>query len=120
MIKLIVAVILNLALAAIAFGQTYIVDIKRESARSDKLTGGRIQRTVLEAGNPNIRITLNVPSFQMTLWQDGNEVRSYPVGVGMLEFPVAIGMRNATSIEVTSGLAPGDRVSRTDPEQSGP
>ena len=99
MIKLIVAVLLNVTLAAAAFGQTYIVDIKRESARSDKLTGGRIQRTVLEAGNPNIRITLNLPSFQMTLWQDGNEVRSYPVGVGMLEFPVAIGMRNATSIE---------------------
>ena len=99
MIKLIVAVLLNITLAGIAFGQTYIVDIKRESARSDKLTGGRIQKAVLEAGNPNIRITLNLPSFQMTLWQDGNEVRSYPVGVGMLDFPVAIGMRNATSIE---------------------
>jgi len=58
-----------------------------------------IHKTVLEAGNPNIKITLNVPAFQMTLWQNGKEVRSYPVGVGMLEFPIAIGMRNATSIE---------------------
>jgi len=99
MTKLTIAALLSFAFAYSCFGQSYIVDIKRESARSDKLTGGKIQRTVLEAGNPNIRITLNVPSFQMTLWQDGKEVRSYPVGVGMLEFPVAIGMRNATSIE---------------------
>jgi lipoprotein-anchoring transpeptidase ErfK/SrfK len=99
MTKLTISALLSFAFAVSCFGQTYIVDIKRESARSDKLTGGKIQRTVLEAGNPNIRITLNVPSFQMTLWQDGKEVRSYPVGVGMLEFPVAIGMRNATSIE---------------------
>ena len=99
MLKLLSILLLNLALAAAAFAQTYIVDIKRESARSDKLTGGRIEKTLLEAGNPNIRITLNVPAFQMTLWQDGKEVRSYPVGVGMLDFPIVIGLRNATSIE---------------------
>jgi hypothetical protein len=33
---------------------------------------------------------------------------------------LTLGRRNATTIEVTSGLAPGDRVSRTDPAQSGP
>jgi hypothetical protein len=99
MLKLFSLLIFNFALTALAFGQTYIVDVKRESARSDKLTGGRIEKTLLEAGNPNIRITLNVPAFQMTLWQDGKEVRSYPVGVGMLDFPIVIGLRNATSIE---------------------
>ena len=99
MLKLFSLLIFNLALASLTLGQTYIVDVKRESARSDKLTGGRIERTLLEAGNPNIRITLNVPAFQMTLWQDGKEVRSYPVGVGMLDFPIVIGLRNATSIE---------------------
>ena len=99
MTKLIISAILSFTFAVSSFSQSYIVDIKRESARSDKLTGGRIRKTLLEAGNPNIKITLNLPSFQMTLWQDGKEVRSYPVGVGMLEFPVAIGMRDATSIE---------------------
>jgi hypothetical protein len=99
MLKLFTTLSLTIALAAVALGQTYIVDIKRESARSDKLTGGRIGKTLLEAGNPNIRITLNVPAFQMTLWQDGREVRSYPVGVGMLEFPIVIGLREASSIE---------------------
>lgn len=99
MLKLFSLLIFNLALTGLAFGQTYIVDVKRESARSDKLTAGRIEKTLLEAGNPNIRITLNVPAFQMTLWQDGKEVRSYPVGVGMIDFPIVIGLRNATSIE---------------------
>ena len=99
MLKSLTISILYVALSAVAFGQTYIVDIKRESARSDKVTGGRIEKTLLEAGNSNIKITLNVPAFQMTLWQDGKEVRSYPVGVGMLEFPIVIGIREASSIE---------------------
>ena len=129
MIKLILAALLNFTFAAFVVGQSYIVDIKRESARSDKLTGGRIHKTILEAGNPNIRITLNVPSFQMTLWQDGKEVRTYPVGVGMLDFPIAIGMRDATSIEwnpvwippssdwieKSSTVKPGEIVLPTDP-----
>ena len=129
MLKLLTISFLSFALAATAFGQTYIVDIKRESARSDKLTGGRIEKTALESGNPNIRITLNVPAFQMTLWQDGKEVRSYPVGVGMLDFPIVIGMRQASSIEwnpvwippssdwieKSSTVKPGEIVLPTDP-----
>jgi hypothetical protein len=99
MLKFFTISLLSLALSGVAFGQTYIVDIKRESARSDKLTGGRIEKTALESGNPNIKITLNVPAFQMTLWQDGKEVKSYSVGVGMLDFPIVIGMRQASSIE---------------------
>jgi len=129
MLKLLTISFLNFALAAAAFGQTYIVDIKRESARSDKLTGGRIEKTALESGNPNIRITLNVPAFQMTLWQDGKEIKSYPVGVGMLDFPIVIGMRQASSIEwnpvwippssdwieKSSTVKPGEIVLPTDP-----
>lgn len=87
-----------LLLIAAAGAQTYIVDSKRESARSDKLTNG-IKRAAFAPGDPNIKVTINLPSFQMTLWQNGNEVSMYPVGVGMLEFPVAISLRNATSIE---------------------
>jgi hypothetical protein len=129
MLKLLTISFLSFALAAAALGQTYIVDIKRESARSDKLTGGRIEKTALENGNPNIRITLNVPAFQMTLWQDGKEVKSYPVGVGMLDFPIVIGMRQASSIEwnpvwippssdwieKSSTVKPGEIVLPTDP-----
>jgi len=99
MIKLFTILVLILSATPFAVGQTYIVDVKRESARSDKLTSGRIEKTLLQAGDPNIRVTINVPAFQMTLWQDGKEVRSYPIGVGMLEFPIVIGIRQASSIE---------------------
>lgn len=112
-----------------AAAQTYIVDIKRESARSDKITGGHIETSLLEAGNPNLKITINVPAFQMTLWQDGKEVKSYPVGVGLLDYPIIIGRREASSIEWnpvwippssdwierSSTVKPGEIILPTDP-----
>jgi hypothetical protein len=112
-----------------AAAQTYIVDIKRESARSDKITGGHIETSLLEAGNPNLKITINVPAFHMTLWQDGKEVKSYPVGVGLLDYPIIIGQRAASSIEWnpvwippssdwierSSTVKPGEIILPTDP-----
>ncbi len=71
---------------------------KYESARSDRLTGGRIEKTTLEPGQPDIKITVNVPAFQLTLWQNNKEVKTYPVGVGRKEFPIVIGKREATEI----------------------
>lgn len=69
-----------------------------ESARSDKITGGRIRRTRLIAGAPNIRITINAPAFLLTLWQNGKEVRSYNVGIGRKNFPVPLGEREASAV----------------------
>jgi hypothetical protein len=54
-----------------------------ESARSDKLTGGRIRRTRLIAGEPDIRITVNAPAFRLTLWQNGKEVSAYYVALSL-------------------------------------
>ncbi|MBL2132780.1 hypothetical protein ELI69_31000, partial [Klebsiella pneumoniae] len=45
-----------------------------ESARSDKFTGGKIVRAALVPGDPDLRITVNVPAFRLTLWQSGKEV----------------------------------------------
>lgn len=69
-----------------------------ESERSDRVTGGRVLRADFEADQPNIRLTLNVPSFRLTLWQNGKEVKSYYVGVGLKEYPIYIGNREATEI----------------------
>jgi len=69
-----------------------------ESARSDKLTGGRIRRTKLVAGEPDIRITVNAPAFQLTLWQNGKEVSAYHIGIGNKDFPLPVGEREATAI----------------------
>jgi hypothetical protein len=81
---------------SVALSQT-IYD-SHESERSDKLTGGQILRTELQPGEPNIRVTLNVPSFRLTLWQNGKEVKSYFVGVGMKDYPIYIGNREANEI----------------------
>jgi hypothetical protein len=81
------------------FSQSFITDMARDSARSDKLTGGRIEKGTIEPGQGNLKITINVPAFQMTLWQNGREIKTYHVGVGMAEWPIFIGLREASSIE---------------------
>jgi hypothetical protein len=69
-----------------------------ESARSDKFTHGRILKAELQPGEPNIKISLNVPSFLLTLWQDGKEIKTYRVGVGLKDYPIYIGDREAKQI----------------------
>jgi hypothetical protein len=100
-----------------------------ESERSDKLTGGHIERAEFEAGRPDIKLTLNVPSFRLTLWQDGREVKSYNVGVGMKDYPIYIGEREATEViwnppwippasdwvSSHKGVRPGEVIKASDP-----
>ena len=102
---------------------------RNESERSDKLTGGRIESADFEPDVPDIRLTLNVPSFRLTLWQNGKEVKSYYIGVGMKDHPIYIGDREATQIiwnpawiPPTSdwvlemkGVVPGEVIKASDP-----
>jgi lipoprotein-anchoring transpeptidase ErfK/SrfK len=69
-----------------------------ESVRSDKFTGGRIERARFVAGDPDIKITVDVPAFRLTLWQNGKEVKSYRIGVGKLDYPITISERRVTEI----------------------
>jgi hypothetical protein len=99
-----------------------------ESERSDKFTGGRIDVAEFQPGAPDIRITLNVPTFRLTFWQDGKEVKSYYIGVGRKEFPIYIGDRSATQIiwnpdwipptsdwvREMSGVTPGEVIKASD------
>ena len=77
---------------------TKIATDRNESERSDKLTGGRIELAEFAPDTPDIRLTLNLPSFRLTLWQNGKEVKSYFVGVGKREHPLYIGERKASEI----------------------
>jgi lipoprotein-anchoring transpeptidase ErfK/SrfK len=100
-----------------------------ESARSDKLTGGKIEQAKFKPGDPNIRITINVPAFQLTLWQNGKEVRTYDIGIGRKNFPLVIGEREATAVifnprwippdspwvRRTKGVEPYERIEPGDP-----
>ncbi len=129
MFKSLFIIILTAVAAMSAAGQTYIVDSRRESARSDKLRSGPFAEAEFIPGDPDIRLTIDLPSFQMTLWQNDREVRTYPVGIGMVEFPVAISLRVARTIEWnpvwippssdwierSSTVKPGEIVLPTDP-----
>ncbi|MBA2525842.1 MAG: L,D-transpeptidase [Pyrinomonadaceae bacterium] len=100
-----------------------------ESERSDKVTGGRIEGAEFDANEPDIRVTLNVPSFRLTLWQNGKEVKSYFVGVGLKDHPIYIGDREATEIiwnpawippasdwvREMKGVSPGEIIKAGDP-----
>lgn len=99
-------IITRLALVgAVSFGaqaaraqQTASPYRSNESVRSDKFTGGRIERAALVAGEPDIEITVDVPAFRLTLWQNGKEVKTYAVGVGRKDFPISIGEKQASEI----------------------
>ncbi|HEX8335831.1 MAG TPA: L,D-transpeptidase [Pyrinomonadaceae bacterium] len=106
--------------------QNFIRYDRYESERSDKLTGGRIERGEFEAGQPDIKLTLNVPSFRLTLWQNGREVKSWNVGVGMKDYPIYIGEREATQViwnpawippasGWVKGVRPGEVIKASDP-----
>jgi hypothetical protein len=71
---------------------------KNESERSDKFTGGHIETAEFAENQPDIRLSLNIPSFRLTLWQNGKEVKSYYVGVGLKEHPLFVGEREADEI----------------------
>jgi hypothetical protein len=129
MFRLFLTIAISLSLSNLAYAQSYTTDITRDSARSDKRTGGRIERALLVRGEPNITISINLPSFQMTLWQNGREIGNYPIGIGLAEFPVAVSLRRASSIdwnpvwippssdwiEKSSTVKPGEVVLPTDP-----
>lgn len=132
--RLRVAVALALVLSAGAASaqqspQNYIRYDRFESERSDKLTGGHIEKAEFEAGQPDIKLTLNVPSFRLTLWQNGKEVKSYFIGVGMKDYPIYIGEREAHEIiwnpawippssdwvKSHKGVRPGEVIKASDP-----
>ena len=109
--------------------QSYIRYDRFESERSDKLTGGHIERAEFQPGEPDIKLTLNVPSFRLTLWQNGKEVKSYFIGVGMKDYPIYIGEREAREIiwnppwippssdwvKSHKGVRPGEVIKASDP-----
>lgn len=101
-----------------------------ESVRSDRVTGGKIEKAEFKPGNANIKISVDVPAFKLTFWQDNKEVRTYNVGIGQKEFPIAIGERKATQViynpewippdsewvlESKKDVEPGERIEADDP-----
>jgi lipoprotein-anchoring transpeptidase ErfK/SrfK len=72
--------------------------LRDESVREDRATGGTIEQAEFAAGEPDIKVTVDVPAFRLTLWQNGKEVKTYKIGVGMKKYPLAIGERKVEQI----------------------
>ena len=123
-----IAVFIMLSTGAGVLSQQTAFDL-HESERSDKLTGGRVERADFQPNEPDIDLTLNVPSFRLTFWQNGREVKSYYVGVGLKDYPIYIGEREAGEIiwnppwipppsawvGERKGVRPGEFIKASDP-----
>ena len=84
---------------SLAFAQANTGRQADELARAGRAPNGDAnERGEFQPGNPDIRITLNVPSFRLILWQSGREVASYYVGVGKRDHPIVLGQRQASEI----------------------
>ena len=68
------------------------------SARSDSVTGGRIERGEIVKGGGDLRITINVPAYQLTLWQGKKEISVWPIAIGKPEFPLPAENRKAEQL----------------------
>src|SRR4051794_36590092 len=97
-LSLVLVVVASLFGSTFAFAQSKGQDPSQESERSDKYTGGKIETAELQPGLPDIKLTLNIPAFRLSMWQDGKEVKTYWVGVGRREFPLLAGDRSTRQI----------------------
>ena len=69
--------------------------------------------TAVATSQPNsvptdTRIVVNAPEYRMDVFKDGQLVKSYKVGIGYPEFPLPIGMRQASEIIVNPEWTPPD------------
>jgi hypothetical protein len=100
-----------------------------ESARADRITGGKIEQAAFREGEHRIWITVDIPTFRLTLWQSGKEVKTYQIGIGRRDFPLPTGPRKATAIiwnpawippdstwvQESEEVEPGERIEADDP-----
>lgn len=54
------------------------------------------------------RIVVNIPAFRMDLFENGNLLKSYKIGIGYPEFPLPKGLRKAQTIIVNPTWTPPD------------
>ena len=67
----------------------------------------------LPASKPNLipddtRIIVNIPAYRMDVFQQGNLLKSYKIGIGYPEFPLPTGLRKASTIIFNPTWTPPD------------
>lgn len=96
-----------------------VVKVKIELASTEGVPLRPGMRFRGEVETERIANAVLVPAEAVFVTPEG-PVAYKSTGDGVTRVALTLGKRNATTIEVTSGLVPGDRVSRIDPERSGP
>jgi lipoprotein-anchoring transpeptidase ErfK/SrfK len=76
----------------------------------DRWSGGEVVGPVAEpnAVPTDTRLVVNIPAYRMDLFQDGNLVKTYKVGIGYPEFPLPTGMRKADTVVFNPTWTPPD------------
>ena len=54
------------------------------------------------------RVVVNAPAYRMDVWENGKLVKTYKVGIGYPEFPLAAGLRRAETIVFNPEWVPPD------------
>jgi len=54
------------------------------------------------------RIVVNAPAFRMDIFEKGQLIKTYKVGIGYPEFPLPVGMRRADTVIFNPGWTPPD------------
>ena len=69
---------------------------------------GQNEETAASLSNENVYITANVPSFRLTLWENGKAAKTYEIGVGKKSHPIPIGERSASQVILNPAWIPPD------------
>jgi lipoprotein-anchoring transpeptidase ErfK/SrfK len=102
--------------------------IENERAGGEQNTGQNAENAQ-PITNEAVYITANVPSFRLTLWENGAAAKTYEIGVGKRSHPIPIGDRQASEVILNPawippdspwvrrmrGVNPYDRVTADDP-----
>jgi lipoprotein-anchoring transpeptidase ErfK/SrfK len=81
------------------------------SEELEALAAKEAEPTMLKGPNAvprDTRIVVNIPAFRMDLFDNGNLIKSYKVGIGYPQFPLPIGLRKAQIIIFNPTWTPPD------------
>lgn len=77
----------------------------------EKWSGGNAATTLSQQPNAvptDTRVVVNTPAYRMDIFKDGKVYKSYKIGIGYPEFPLASGLRKAESIIFNPTWTPPD------------
>lgn len=86
-------------------GQLFLLVAERWNGENPPVSASSILPPALPT---DTRIVVNEPAFRMDLFQNGQLIKSYKIGIGYPEFPLPIGLRKADRIIFNPTWTPPD------------